>query len=214
MRFGPKRRGESEGGEALALDGIDGVDAQWFALWTHSHCEQLVHDQLAAKGFEAFLPTIRTWSRRAGTRRLIPLPMFPSYLFVHQAMDKRSYIEIVKSKGLVRILGARWDRLTAVADTEIAALQRIQNTELPVMPHPYLHEGQRVRINAGPLDGVEGLLIRSRPNRGLLVISVNLLQRSIAVEVDCTFVTPVESARTVVACPASGSPGARVSPCL
>jgi transcriptional antiterminator NusG len=198
----------------LAADELDGVNAQWFALWTHSHCEQAVHDQLAAKGFESFLPTIPTWSRRAGTQRLIPLPMFPSYLFVRQAMDKRSYIEILKSKGLVRILGARWDCLTAVSDAEIGALQRIQNTELPVMPHPYLHEGQRVRINAGPLDGIEGLLVRSRPNRGLLVVSVELLRRSVAVEVDCTFVTPVESAFTVVGCPASRIAGARVSPCL
>jgi transcription antitermination factor NusG len=175
----------------LATDELDGVNAQWFALWTHSHCEQAVHDQLVAKGFESFLPTIRTWSRRAGTQRLIPLPMFPSYLFVHQAMDKRSYIEILKSKGLVRILGARWDSLTVVADTEVEALQRIQNTKLPVTPHPYLQEGQRVRIDAGPLSGVEGILVRSRPNRGLLVISVDLLRQSVAVEVDCTLVTPV-----------------------
>jgi transcription antitermination factor NusG len=180
----------------LALDEVDEVSAQWFALWTHSHCEQLVHDQLTAKGFESFLPTIRTWSRRAGTQRLIPLPMFPSYLFVHQAMDKRSYVEIAKSKGLVRILGPRWDRLTAVVDTEIEALQRIQNTDLTVMPHPYLHEGQRVRIDAGPLAGVEGILMRGRPNRGLLVISVDLLRQCVAVEVDCTLVTPVGSAAT------------------
>jgi transcription antitermination factor NusG len=205
--------GRTKGGEALAVDEVDEVNAQWFALWTHSHCEQLVHDQLAAKGFETFLPTVRTWSRRAGTQRLIPIPMFPSYLFVHQAMDKRSYIEIMKSKGLVRILGARWDRLTAVANTEIEALQRIQNTELAVMPHPYLHEGQRVRINAGPLSGVEGILIRSRPNRGLLVISVDLLRQSVAVEVDCTLVTPLGAA-AITPRSASRTPAASPLPSL
>jgi transcription antitermination factor NusG len=81
-----------------------------------------------------------------------------------------------------------------VADTEIDALQRIQNTDLAVMPHPYLREGRRVRINDGPLAGVEGLLVRSRPSRGLLVLSVDLLNQSVAVELDCTLVTPVESA--------------------
>jgi transcription antitermination factor NusG len=80
-----------------------------------------------------------------------------------------------------------------VADTEIEALQRIQNTELAVMPHPYLREGRRVRINDGPLAGVEGILVRSRPSRGLLVLSVELLHQSVAVELDCTLVTPVES---------------------
>jgi transcription antitermination factor NusG len=195
----------------LAADELDGVNAQWFALWTHSHCEQAVHDQLVAKGFESFLPTIRTWSRRAGTQRLIPLPMFPSYLFVHQAMDKRSYIEILKSKGLVRILGARWDSLTRVADTEIEALQRIQNTKLAVTPHPYLQEGQRVRINAGPLAGVEGILARSRPNRGLLVISVDLLRQSVAVEVDCTLVTPVGGTASITPGSVSRAPAAATS---
>ena len=198
----------------MAADELDGVNAQWFALWTHSHCEQVVHDQLVAKGFESFLPTIRTWSRRGGTQRLIPLPMFPSYLFVHQAMDKRSYIEILKSKGLVRILGARWDRLTAVADTEIEALQRIQSAEPAVMPHPYLQEGQRVCINAGPLAGVEGILVRTRPNRGLLVISVDLLRQSVAVEVDCTLVMPFGGALTSLASADSRTAGAAASPCL
>jgi transcription antitermination factor NusG len=139
--------------------------------------------------------------------------MFPSYLFVHQTMDKRSYIEIMKSRGLVRILGARWDHLTAVADTEIEALQRIQHSELAVMPRPYLHEGQRVRINAGPLAGVEGILVRSRPSRGLLVISVDLLRQSVAVEVDCTLVTPLRSSLPAAAGPASRIPGAAACPC-
>ena len=198
----------------MTVDSVNEVHAQWFALWTHSHCEQLVRDQLIAKGFEAFLPTIRTWSRRAGTQRLIPLPMFPSYLFVRQAMDKRSYIEILKSRGLARILGARWDCLTAVTDTEIAAVRRIQGAETAVMPHPYLHEGHRVRINAGPLAGVEGILVRHRPNRGLLVISVDLLRQSVAVEVDCTLVTPVGGALTTLPSSNSRTPGVAAFPCL
>ena len=165
--------------------------AQWVALWTHSHCEQIVHDQLVAKGFEAFLPCIRTWSRRAGVQRLIPMPMFPGYLFVHHAIDKHSYIEIVKSKGLVRILGARWDHLSTIPDSEIGALQTVLRAEMTVMPHPYLREGQRVRITRGPLSGVEGILVRTRPSRGLLVLSVERLLQSVAVEVDCTAVVPV-----------------------
>ena len=70
---------------------MDQAAAGWFAVWTHSHCEQLVHDQLAGKGFRMFLPTMRTWSRRAGKQRLITVPMFQSYLFINHAIDKRSY---------------------------------------------------------------------------------------------------------------------------
>jgi transcription antitermination factor NusG len=164
---------------------------QWFAVWTNSHCEQLVHDQLHAKGFETFLPTLPTWSRRAGVKRLIPLPMFPSYLFVHDSMTKAAHVEMLKTRGVVRLLGANWDLLTPVADDEIEALRRIAGTEMTVMPHPYLHEGQRVRITHGPLSGVEGILVRTRPKQGMLVLSVDLLRQSVAVEIDCTAAAPV-----------------------
>jgi len=164
---------------------------QWFAIWTQSHCESVVRDQLAAKQFEAFLPLRRTWSRRAGTRRLIPVPMFPGYLFVRCAMDKFNYIEILKARGVVRILGERWDRLAPIPDVEIEPLQRVSNADVAVLPHPHLREGQRVRIDAGPLTGVEGIFVRSRAPRGLLVLTVDLLCQSISVEVDCTIVTPV-----------------------
>ena len=167
------------------------LDTQWLALWTHSHCESLVHEQLVAKGFHAFLPTIKVWSRRGGARHLIRIPMFPGYLFVRDAMDKHSCIEILKSRGVTRILGERWDRPAVVSDTEIGAIQRLADIDFPVLPHPYLCEGQRVRITHGPLADVEGILVRMKSNKGHLVLSVNLLQRSIAVEVDCTMVAPV-----------------------
>src|SRR5262249_51065454 len=87
-----------------------GTDSKrWYAVWTRSHCEQIVHDQLAAKGFELFLPEVDIWSSRAGARRLISTPMFPGYLFVHHAMDKTSYLEMAKTRGLVKILGEQWD---------------------------------------------------------------------------------------------------------
>ena len=194
--FSLERGVRTEGGEALALTGETAM--QWVALWTHSHCEQVVHDQLAAKGFEAFFPTIRTWSRRGGVQHLIPAPMFPGYLFVHHAMDdKHSYVEIMKSRGLVRILGARWDHLSTIPEGEINTLQQVMRTEARVMPHPYLREGQRVRITAGPLSGIEGILLRSKPTHGLLVLSVDRLIQSVAVEVDCTAVAPIGSAPTI-----------------
>ncbi len=161
------------------------------ALWTHSHCEHVVHDQLIAKGLNAFLPLMAVWSRRAGARRLIQKPMFPGYLFLRHAIDKHSYIDIMKTEGMVRILGERWDRPAIVADGEIDAIRQVLETGVPVLPHSYLSEGHRVRITRGPLAGVEGILIRNDLRKGLLVVSVELLQRSVAVEVDCTLVDPV-----------------------
>lgn len=162
----------------------------WYALWTHSHCERLVYDHLTAKGFQTFFPTILVWSRRAGIRRLIPTPMFPGYLFLRRAMDKTSYIEVQKARGLVAILGERWDKLAVVPDREIEAIQSVLQARTPLLPHTFLRDGQRVRVIHGPLTGVEGILVRQNPKQGLLVLSVELLQRSVAVEVDCTSVVP------------------------
>ena len=161
---------------------------RWHVLWTRSNFEQLVHDQLVPKGFEVFLPTMDAWSRRGGVRLLKRVPMFRGYLFVRHAMDKASYIEVCKARGLVRILGERWDRLEVVPDGEIGAIQTVLRTRLPISPYPYLREGQRVRITSGPMADVEGVLVSSNPNKGLLVISINLLRRSVAVQVDCTLV--------------------------
>ena len=149
-----------------------------------------MYDQLAAKGFQLFLPKINVWSRRGGHRHLIHVPMFPGYLFLHQAMDKATCIEVGKARGLVRLLGERWDRPAVVTDKEIEAIQKVTDARLPALPHPYLREGQRVRITRGPLADVEGILVRCKPNKGLFVLSIELLQRSVAVEVDSTLVVP------------------------
>jgi transcription termination/antitermination protein NusG len=165
--------------------------SHWYALYTRFHCEQLVYSQLAARGFAVFLPKLETWSGRAGQPRLIATIMFPGYLFLHHAMDKMSYLEVRKARGMVRILGERWDRLGVVPDAEIAAIQKVVHARLPVLPHPYLKEGQRVRITSGPLEGTEGVLVHIKPAKGVLVLSIDLLQRSVAVEVDCSMVVAV-----------------------
>jgi transcriptional antiterminator NusG len=164
--------------------------AEWYVLWTRSHCEQLVHDQLVARGYRLFLPQIDLWSRREGQRHLVQAPMFPGYLFLHHALDKTSDTEVRKARGLVTILGESWERRAVVPDGEIGAIQRLGQSRLPVFRHPFLREGQRVRITRGPMADVEGILVRSNPKKGLLVLSIDLLRRSVAVEVDGTLVTP------------------------
>jgi transcriptional antiterminator NusG len=178
----------TKGGEALPEETLT-LTAQshgkWHALWTHSNCEQLVCQQLAAKGFQTFLPTIEAWSVRGGVRTRSRIPMFSGYLFLRHVMDHASYVEILKAKRLVRILGSGWKHLAVIPDAEIHAIRQVIDAKLPVLPHPFLREGQRVRITQGPLAGIEGILARTKPDKGLLVLSIELFQRSIAVEVDC-----------------------------
>jgi len=184
----PGARSSVLAGEAAAA--CAGPDTTWHVLWSHSHCERMVCDQLSAKGFHPFLPQIEVWSVRAGRRRLIDAPMFPGYLFLNDALDKGGYIEVCKARGLARILGEGWDRLAVVPEPEIAAIRRLAASRVPAFAHPYLREGRRVRIVSGPLANVEGILVRARPEKGLLVLSVHLLQRSVAVEVDGAQVVP------------------------
>ncbi len=162
----------------------------WYALWTNSNCEQLVYDQLLQKGFAALLPTVDVWSRRRGVRRLISAPMFPSYLFLRGTIDKKAYIEVSKAKGLVCMLGERWDSLTTIPDEEMQAIEKVSAAKQPVLPYPYLKEGQRARITGGPLAGIEGILVETRPQQGVLVLSLHLLHRSVAVAIDGTDVVP------------------------
>src|SRR2546428_6698905 len=168
----------------------DGSEAGWHGLRTQSHWEDLVHDQGAGRGFETFLPKINVWSRRAGQRRLVRRPMFPGYLFLRHAMDRDAYIEVRRARGLVTVLGERWDRLAVVADGDIESVRALSRSDLPSMPYPYLRKGMRVRIARGPLLGVEGILERRDEEKGLLVLSIEILSRSVAVEVDCTTVVP------------------------
>jgi transcription antitermination factor NusG len=166
--------------------------APWHVLWTHSHCEQMVCDQLAGKGFRPFLPKMEIWSVRAGHRRLVSVPLFNGYLFVNHDLDKVAHTEIIKVRGVVRILGEGWDRPAVVPAPEIEAIRQLVDSGLPMLAHPYLREGRRVRIISGPLADLEGILLKSQPKRGVLVLSVNLLQRSVAVEIDCTRVAPAD----------------------
>jgi transcription antitermination factor NusG len=143
---------------------------------------------LFAKGLNVFLPKLSIWSRRGGVRHLIQVPMFSGYVFLNETVDKHTYIEVIKARGVVRLLGERWDSLSPISDGEIEGLQKVLDARLPVTPHSFLREGQRVRITGGPLKGVEGLLVENKSQKGILVLSVDLLQQSVAVQIDCTWV--------------------------
>ena len=156
----------------------------WYAVWLRSHYEQVVTQQLSAKGFQTFLPQVQSWSRRSRATRAIRTPMFPGYLFVREALDKGRYIDLLKVPGVVRVLEDGWSRLTPVPDDEIEAIQQIVSADVMVFPHAHLRRGQHVRVLDGPLAGLEGMFVNDKPSKGRLVVSVNMLGRSIAVEMD------------------------------
>jgi transcriptional antiterminator NusG len=161
----------------------------WYAVWTRSHYERTVLEQLSALGFSAFLPELGMWSKRQGQMHVVNTPMFPGYLFVRDRMEKDAYIAMLNVRGLVRILENGWTRLTPIPENEVQAIEQVMQAGVPMLPHA-LHDGDRVKVTEGPLKGVEGVFIQDKPDTGRLIVSVGLLGRGIAMEVDCTSISP------------------------
>jgi transcriptional antiterminator NusG len=162
----------------------------WYCLHTRSRHEEVVFHHLEDKRIFSFLPRLEVWSRRKDRRKKIQKALFPGYVFVHEVLDPHHRLEILKTPGVVRILGNERGPV-AVPDIQIESIQTILGGKSAVSPFPYLKEGQIVRVVEGPLKGCEGFLLKIKEGKEKLVISVDLLQRSVAVEIDGGSVEPV-----------------------
>lgn len=159
-------------------------DLPWFALHVRSRFEVSVASHLYGKGYECFLPTFKSRRRWSDRVKEIEAPLFPGYLFCRfNVLDR---FPIVTTPGLIQIVG--FNRAPVpVTESEIAALQQLVSSKLRHEPWPYLKAGAKVMIEAGPLTGLEGIYIESKGSHRL-VLSVTLLQRSVAVEIDSAYV--------------------------
>lgn len=163
----------------------------WHVLWTNSNCERAVYEELNAKGYNLLFPRIEQWVADKNGKHLARVPMFRSYLFINHAVGKYDYIDICNTKGMVRILGDRWDKLGIVPDQQINDIRNISTCDAPIRAHPYLSRGDKVRVTRGSLKNTQGILVKNDEQGGLLIVSVSLLNRSVAVEVNCTDVVAI-----------------------
>jgi transcription antitermination factor NusG len=156
-----------------------GSALSWHAIYTRHQHEKTVAECLSRKGFEIFLPqysSTRQWKDR---RKVISLPLFPSYVFVHGGLDRMMHL--MTTPGVHRLVS--WGAQPAVIPQEdIDAVRRLVQTSLRLEPHPFLKCGDWVRITSGPLEGIRGILVRKK-SALRLVLSVEMLQKSVAVEV-------------------------------
>jgi transcription antitermination factor NusG len=164
-----------------------GAILPWYALRVRSRHEKATAASLFGKGYEVFLPLYRSRQRWSDRVKEVELPLFPGYLFCR--FDFLQRLPILKTPGLVHVVGVG-EHPEPVPEGEIAAVQAIVASRLGTEPWPYLHIGQRVRIEVGPLAGIEGILIALR-NSHRLVVSVTILQRSVAVEIDQDWAVPL-----------------------
>ena len=169
-------------------------NADWFALHVRARWEQSIAKILTGKGYETLLPTYRSERRWGGRLRTVDAPLFPSYVFCRFDVLKR--LPILVTPGVVAIV-SRGRVPVPVEQSEIAAIQTLVSSGAQAEPWPYLEVGERVRIEDTALQGVEGILLDLKGSRRI-VVSVSLLQRSVALEIDRAVITPVCNPRNAL----------------
>ncbi len=172
-------------GGALASAGH--LCPRWFAVFTTSHHEKRVLQHLRERQIESFLPLYRTVRRRTNRCKVaLELPLFPNYLFVQ--IERSQHARVLAVPGILSIVGTGREP-APLPDFEVVALRSGLQLR-KIVPHPYLAVGERARIKAGALAGLEGVLLRKK-NDLRVVLTLDQIMRSIAVEVDADDLEPV-----------------------
>jgi transcription antitermination factor NusG len=175
------------GAGALLGRDSDVLTRRWYALYVRSRHEKVVESGLRGKGYSAFSPFYRTKRKRVDRTAEIDVPLFPGYVFCY--FDSNARLPILVTPGIVGVVGPG-NRPEPVDDTEIASIRTIALSGRPVQPWPFLRSGQRIRLQAGPLTGAEGIFLRVKDEHQL-VVSLTLLQRSISVVIEKDAVSPL-----------------------
>jgi len=180
--------GLAESPSVLAVGaGLD--DEHWFALQTRARHEKVVAQRLCDRGVTTFLPLFRGVHRWSDRRKTVELPLFSCYVFAKLVPRNDQRLRVLLVDGVLRFVGPSGQGIT-IPEEQIDALRKVVNEQLPYSSHPFLKIGQRVRIRSGALYGVEGILI-SRSGESTLVVSVDAIQRSLAVRIEGYDLEPV-----------------------
>lgn len=172
-------------GNGVAAEGIE--RPEWYAVYTNARHEKRVQDYLRGRMVECYLPlyeSVRRWQDR---QKRIELPLFPGYVFVKVVCSER--LQVLTSPSVVQIVSVA-GRPAPIREDEIEALRQGLSKVSRFEPHPFLKIGRRVRVRRGLLSGMEGILLR-RKDGFRLVLSIELIMRSVATEVDEADVEPV-----------------------
>ena len=172
-------------------DGLTPDLFPWFALQVRTRYEAGVADQLSRQGYDRFLPLYKLRKRWSDRNKEVDAPLFPGYLFCR--FNPQDRLPILKTPGVIQIVGFKTGP-AFVDEAEIRSIQTLVAAGVPHQPWPFLAAGDRVRIESGPLLGLEGILTEVRRSYRL-VLSVTLLQRSVAVEIDSASVTAINPSR-------------------
>lgn len=165
---------------------------RWYALQVRTRWENSVSNLLSGKGYHTFLPTVSAKERRTARSKEIAAPLFAGYVFCE--FDAINRLPILITPGVIAVVG-RGRIPIPVEDSELAAVRRMVSAGFQPEPWPYLEVGQPIRIEDGALTGLEGMLVSFKGSRRI-VVSISLLKRSVALEIDRSSVRPIQASRT------------------
>src|SRR5262249_41093378 len=177
--------------ETQSMGGPIDNPCSWYAVHTQARHEKVVAQRLAEQGVATFLPLVTTIHRWSDRKKKVELPLFSCYVFARIQANNEHRNRICRTAGVFGIVGTRGEG-TPIPDQEIESVRGFLNEKLPWSVYPFLKIGQLVRICGGSMDGVEGILI-ARNGESTLIISVNVIQRSLAVRIEGYNVEPLSS---------------------
>jgi len=178
----------AEGSMVFQILTDSAAQPNWYAIHTRSRHEKMVFSQLEAKGITTFLPLVNRLHRWSDRKQHVELPLFPGYAFVHMRPTADAYYSVLRTPGVAQFVGDG-RKGVPIPEKEIEDIRTIVSQKHPFALHPFLKAGQRVRIRGGCLDGVEGILMAQ--NAKSLVVSVEIIRKSISISVDGYDVEPV-----------------------
>jgi len=168
---------------------VEAGAANWYAVQTRARHEKMVAHRLQEQGMTTFLPLVSEVHRWSDRRKVVELPLFSCYVFVQLFPTNEQRMRVLRLDGVFSLVGVRGEG-TPIPDEQVEAVRTLVAQNLPWSNHPFLKVGQRVRIRGGALDGVEGVLL-SRDGESTLVVSIDAIQRSLAVRIEGYDVEPV-----------------------
>jgi len=166
---------------------VDG--SHWYAVHTRARHEKMVAERLREQGVNAYLPLVKETHRWSDRKKVVELPLFSCYVFAKFAATNQDRQRVIRTDGVLQVLGTRGEGI-AIPDEQIESVRTLINERMAWSAYPFLKIGQKVRIRGGAMNGVEGILVARNGDR-TLVVSVDVIQRSIAISIEGYQVEPL-----------------------
>ncbi len=170
-------------------DGIEVLEPKWYALYTRSRFEKKMLSELTERKIEVFLPMREVLSRWKDRKKKIWIPLFPGYIFINHINTPENRFKVLNIPGAVRFIGHQ-GHADPVPEEQIQYVRRFLESSISMDPYPYVKVGSRVEVIAGPLKGIQGILVKKR-GKFRFVLQVDLIRQAVSVEIDASDVQPL-----------------------